>query len=101
MYSLTSGIQVKPAKFEYHAVDSLEEAVSLLSRYEGEARLLAGGQSLIPMMNFRLAAPRALVDLNRVPRLQAIREEDGVGSGRWRAKGRSNFPSASAACFHH
>jgi carbon-monoxide dehydrogenase medium subunit len=78
MHSLKSGIQVKPAKFEYHAVDSLEEAVSLLSQYAGEARLLAGGQSLIPMMNFRLAAPRALVDLNRVPGLQAIREEDGV-----------------------
>jgi len=69
---------VKPAKFAYHAPSSLDEAVSLLQRYAGEARVLAGGQSLIPMMNFRIAAPAALVDLNRMPDLDYIRQEGGV-----------------------
>jgi CO/xanthine dehydrogenase FAD-binding subunit len=69
---------VKPAKFAYHAPKSLDEALSLLKRYGGEARVLAGGQSLIPMMNFRLANPPALVDLNRMPGLDYIRQESGV-----------------------
>lgn len=69
---------MKPAKFAYHAPSSLDEAVSLLQRYAGEARVLAGGQSLIPMMNFRIAAPAALVDLNRMPDLDYIRQEGGV-----------------------
>jgi len=69
---------VKPAKFAYHAPSSLDEALSLLQRYGGEARVLAGGQSLIPMMNFRLAAPAALVDLNRLPDLDYIKHENGV-----------------------
>jgi aerobic carbon-monoxide dehydrogenase medium subunit len=69
---------VKPAKFAYHAPNSLDEALSLLKRYGGEARVLAGGQSLIPMMNFRLASPPALVDLNRMPGLDYIRQESGV-----------------------
>jgi aerobic carbon-monoxide dehydrogenase medium subunit len=59
---------VKPAKFLYHAPATIEEAIDLLGRYRGEARLLAGGQSLLPMMNFRLVAPVALVDLNRIKR---------------------------------
>ena len=69
---------MKPAKFAYHAPSSLDEALSLLQRYGGEARVLAGGQSLIPMMNFRLAAPAALVDLNRLPDLDYIKHENGV-----------------------
>ncbi len=69
---------MKPAKFAYHAPNSLDEALSLLKRYAGEARVLAGGQSLIPMMNFRLASPPALVDLNRMPGLDYIRQESGV-----------------------
>jgi aerobic carbon-monoxide dehydrogenase medium subunit len=67
---------VKPAKFEYHAPASLDEALAILGRYDGEARLLAGGQSLVPMMNFRLATPRAIIDLNRIAGLSYI-EEDG------------------------
>lgn len=63
---------VKPASFEYHAPSSIDEALALLVRYGGEARLLAGGQSLVPMMNFRLVAPAALIDLNRVAGLDAI-----------------------------
>jgi len=66
---------VKPAKFEYHAPATVDEAVGLLKRYNGEARVLAGGQSLIPMMNFRVAAPAALVDLNRIPSLAYIRAD--------------------------
>ena len=66
---------MKPAKFEYHAPASVDEALAVLERYDGEARVLAGGQSLVPMMNFRLAAPPALVDLNRITALAYIEEE--------------------------
>jgi CO/xanthine dehydrogenase FAD-binding subunit len=68
--------RVKPAKFEYHAPASIEEALAILGRYDGEARVLAGGQSLVPLMNFRLATPKAIVDLNSVAGLSYI-EEDG------------------------
>jgi len=69
---------VKPAKFEYHAPASVEEALQVLERYQGEARVLAGGQSLVPMMNFRLATPAAIVDLNCVAGLAEIGAADGV-----------------------
>jgi carbon-monoxide dehydrogenase medium subunit len=69
---------VKPAKFEYHAPGSVDEALGILKRYGGDARLLAGGQSLIPMMNFRVAAPAAIVDLNRIPALSYIRLDGTV-----------------------
>jgi carbon-monoxide dehydrogenase medium subunit len=69
---------VKPAKFEYHAPASVEEALRILERYQGEARVLAGGQSLVPMMNFRLATPAAIVDLNRIAGLAEIGEADGA-----------------------
>ena len=67
---------MKPAKFEYHAPASVDEALAILGRYDGEARVLAGGQSLVPMMNFRLATPKAIIDLNRIAGLSYI-EEDG------------------------
>jgi carbon-monoxide dehydrogenase medium subunit len=69
---------VKPARFEYHAPPTLDEAIALLARYDGDAKLLAGGQSLVPLLNFRLARPAALVDLNRIPSLAYIREENGL-----------------------
>ena len=69
---------MKPAKFEYHAPTSIDEALSILGRYDCEARVLAGGQSLVPMMNFRLAQPRAIVDLNRIGELAFIEEEGEV-----------------------
>jgi aerobic carbon-monoxide dehydrogenase medium subunit len=69
---------VKPAKFEYHAPASVGEALEILERYQGEARVLAGGQSLVPMMNFRLATPAAIVDLNRIAGLAEIGEADGA-----------------------
>jgi carbon-monoxide dehydrogenase medium subunit len=68
---------LKPARFAYHAPATVEEAVALLTRYGGEAKLLAGGQSLMPLMNFRLARPAALIDLNAVASLAYIRENDG------------------------
>jgi carbon-monoxide dehydrogenase medium subunit len=69
---------VKPAKFEYHAPATLDAAIGLLAQYQGEARLLAGGQSLLPMMNFRLVSPAAIIDLNRIADLAYIRAERGT-----------------------
>src|SRR5580700_11238771 len=69
---------MKPASFDYHAPASVDEALALLRRYDSNARVLAGGQSLIPMMNFRLAAPPALIDLNRIPDLAYIKAEGDV-----------------------
>jgi carbon-monoxide dehydrogenase medium subunit len=68
---------MKPPKFDYHAPPTVDEAIALLTRYGGEAKLLAGGQSLVPLLNFRLSRPAALVDLNRIPSLAYIREADG------------------------
>jgi carbon-monoxide dehydrogenase medium subunit len=64
---------MKPAPFEYHRPASLAETFDLLDRYGDDGRLLAGGQSLVPALNLRLAAPRAVIDLNRVPDLDGIR----------------------------
>src|ERR687885_25300 len=66
---------MKPAPFDYVAPRSLDEALAALA--DGDSKILAGGQSLVPLMNFRLATPRRLVDLNRVPGLSYIREQDG------------------------
>jgi carbon-monoxide dehydrogenase medium subunit len=68
---------MKPAKFDYHAPASVDEAIALLGRYGGDAKLLAGGQSLVPLLNFRLSRPPALVDLNRIAALAYIRPHDG------------------------
>jgi len=64
---------VKPAPFDYAAPASLDEAVSALATAGGDAKVLAGGQSLIPMMALRLARPTRLVDINRLPGLDGIR----------------------------
>ena len=69
---------MKPAPFEYYAPDSIEQATELFSRYGGEAKILAGGQSLVPAMNFRVVQPSVLIDLNRVAALSYIREEGNV-----------------------
>lgn len=68
---------MKPPRFDYHAPASVEEALGLLVRYGGEAKILAGGQSLMPLLNFRLSRPAALVDLNRIAALAYIREQNG------------------------
>ena len=64
---------MKPVPFEYHRPASLAETFDLLDRYGDDGRLLAGGQSLVPALNLRLAAPRAVIDINRIPDLDAIR----------------------------
>lgn len=69
---------MKPARFAYHAPETVEEAIAILGRYDGNARILAGGQSLIPIMNFRMASPSAIVDLGRIPNLSYIAEEGGM-----------------------
>lgn len=70
---------MKPAPFTYLAPGSVDDVVTLLSQYGDEARLLAGGQSLGPLLNLRLAVPSVLVDLNRVHGLDTVREdEDGL-----------------------
>lgn len=60
---------MKPPPFRYCRPESLDEAVAILAEYGDEARPLAGGQSLLPMMNFRLARPSVLIDLERIPEL--------------------------------
>jgi carbon-monoxide dehydrogenase medium subunit len=67
---------VKPPPFEYFAPDSLEEALALLAQYGDDAKPLAGGQSLVPVLNFRLARPAVLVDLNRIDALAGIEADD-------------------------
>lgn len=69
---------MKPAPFDYHVPDSLEQALDLLHEYADQAKLLAGGQSLVPAMNFRVAQPAVLIDLNRVAELGYVREEGSV-----------------------
>lgn len=64
-----------PARFDYHRPSSLEEALGLLATHGEDAKVLAGGQSLIPLMKLRLAAPAHIVDMNRVPGLDGITED--------------------------
>jgi len=73
---------VKPAQFSYHRAGDVGEALTLLERYDGEAKLLAGGQSLVAMMNFRLARPAALIDITRIGGLSYLRVgPDGLRIG--------------------
>ena len=66
---------MKPPRFRYHTPRSLSEALDLLREAPGDARILAGGQSLVPLLNLRLAYPEVLVDLNQVEGLSYIRED--------------------------
>lgn len=66
-----------PRSFEYFSPRTLDEAIALLQRLGPEAKLLSGGQSLIPMMKLRLASPEYIVDINRIPGLDYISESDG------------------------
>ena len=67
-----------PASFEYFAPASVEEALSVLERFGDEAKVLAGGQSLIPLMKLRFASPRALVDVNGIEGLDGLYEDGGM-----------------------
>jgi aerobic carbon-monoxide dehydrogenase medium subunit len=66
-----------PAPFEYDRPETLDEALGLLAEYGEDAKVLAGGQSLIPLMKLRFAAPARLIDVNRIPGLDGIEERDG------------------------
>jgi len=68
---------MKPAPFSYHRARSAGEAVSLLAELGDDAKLIAGGQSLVAMMNFRLARPAALVDISRLTELRYVRADNG------------------------
>jgi len=69
---------MKPADFEYHAPDDLDALLALLAQHGEEGKILAGGQSLVPVMNFRLARPPHLIDLNGVAELDFLRAEESV-----------------------
>jgi aerobic carbon-monoxide dehydrogenase medium subunit len=69
---------MKPAPFTYAAPSTIDEAIALLRAHGDTVKLLAGGQSLMPMMNLRLARPQYIVDLNRIPDLAYLTERDGV-----------------------
>ncbi|HEX6481955.1 MAG TPA: xanthine dehydrogenase family protein subunit M [Ktedonobacteraceae bacterium] len=67
-----------PGSFDYMVASSVDEAVALLDQHGDEAKILAGGQSLIPLLRFRLAQPSILIDINRIDGLEYIQETDGV-----------------------
>lgn len=69
---------MKPSQFEYFAPESVEEAVSLLGQHGDEAKILAGGQSLIPLLALRLAIPAVIIDINRIGSLEYVRVEGDV-----------------------
>ena len=73
-----------PAEFNYEVADSVDHALSLLASYGPDAKLLAGGHSLIPMMKLRFARPSALVDIGRIAELSYVEEDDDdirIGAG--------------------
>ena len=73
---------MKPAAFDYVVAESVDAAVAALAAADGEAKILAGGQSLVPMLNFRLLRPAILVDINRIPELAFIEERpDNIAIG--------------------
>ena len=69
---------MKPAKFDYHDPTSVDEALGLMAQFGDQARPLAGGQSLVPLMNFRLIRPAHLIDLNGVNELSYLRADDAA-----------------------
>jgi aerobic carbon-monoxide dehydrogenase medium subunit len=69
---------MKPAPFDYQSPESISEALELLSEHGYDAKILAGGQSLMPVMNMRLLQPRVLIDINRIPDLDGVEASDGT-----------------------
>ena len=73
-----------PAPFDYHRPGTLDEAIGLLARYGADAKVLSGGMSLLPALKLRLGSYAHLVDINRIPGLEYIKEEGGmlrIGAG--------------------
>jgi len=66
-----------PSRFHYEAPSSIDEALQLLSVYQGEAKVLSGGMSLIPLMKLRFASPSCIIDVNNIPGLEGLHEEGG------------------------
>ena len=98
---------MKPAPFVYDAPRTLDDALVVLDRHRDEAKILAGGQSLVPLLNFRLARPAVVVDINRLPALDGIHEEDGriaigalVRQRRLELWARPRFPLVADALGH-
>lgn len=92
---------MKPPPFEYFAPDDIDGALALMAGHGGEARFLAGGQSLVPMLNFRVATPAALIDLNGIPALSdvAVREDGALVLGAMtRTRRLETDPEIAAAC---
>ena len=73
---------MKPPIFQYERPGSVDEALTLLAEHGGEAKVLSGGQSLVPMMNFRLARPEILIDIGQVAGLGQIERRNGLRTGR-------------------
>jgi carbon-monoxide dehydrogenase medium subunit len=78
LHKAIGGELVIPGSFDYLVAKSVPEAVALLEQHGDDAKILAGGQSLIPLLRFRLAAPAVLIDINRIPDMEFIQETDGV-----------------------
>ena len=87
-----------PAPFEYERASSVDEAIALLERHGEDARLIAGGHSLLPLMKLRLASPEVLVDINDLTDLQRIWvENDELQSVRWSAMPICSPPRSSVS----
>ncbi len=82
-----------PAQFTYLVPESLDDAIALLQEHGSDAKLLAGGQSLIPAMRFRLAAPETLIDINRLSELEYIEAAIALGLPKWRILLRHVLPN--------
>jgi carbon-monoxide dehydrogenase medium subunit len=101
---------MKPARFRYLRPASLDEALSALAAHADDAKLIAGGQSLVPMLNFRLLSPSVLIDVNRLPGMDAVIEaaDGGLAIGaltrhktlEWSAAVQRRFPVLHAAVKH-
>ena len=89
-----------PPAFEYLRPKTIPEAIAFLQQYGDDAKILSGGQSLIPMMKFRIARPGYLIDINRIAGLSYIKEEDGYLKNRrlTREADLENSPLTARTC---
>ncbi|HEY8449027.1 MAG TPA: FAD binding domain-containing protein, partial [Bacillota bacterium] len=87
---------MKPPRFRYFAPTTVAEAVSLLAEHGDRAKVLAGGQSLVPLLNMRLARPEVVIDLNRIPELAHVDCDDQGGTLRIGAMTRQRAVERSA-----
>jgi aerobic carbon-monoxide dehydrogenase medium subunit len=89
------GADMYPANFDYVRATSIDDAIAALVRHGDDAKLLAGGHSLIPAMKLRLARPKVIVDIGRIAQLTGIREVGGrITIGAMTSKSRRSFDSA-------